>query len=248
MGQTARFERYQEDLAYLHHVGFGDLARQAAPWVLAALRAAGIHEGTVVDLGCGSGLLLSALLDAGYQAVGVDASAAMLDIASSTAPGARLIQTSLYDLPIPPCHAIVAIGEPLNYASGPESEPPIVELLSRAAAALPSGGLLLFDAMIRPRSGVNAYRTWAAGDDWACLAEVVPQPTGRALRRAITTFRFVDGAYRRGAEDHWLHLFQATRLSQQLKHAGFSVRTASAYGKVRLLPGRRLFHCMKARA
>jgi len=61
----ASSQDYQEDLAYIHHVGFSNLARRASPWVLEVLRKADIHEGTVVELGCGSGILLSALSAAG---------------------------------------------------------------------------------------------------------------------------------------------------------------------------------------
>ncbi|MCG8355276.1 MAG: class I SAM-dependent methyltransferase, partial [Kiloniellales bacterium] len=64
---------YQEDLAYIHHVGFGDLVQGATPGLLHKLREAGIDHGLVVDLGCGGGLWLRALLDAGYVALGVDA-------------------------------------------------------------------------------------------------------------------------------------------------------------------------------
>ena len=248
VGSPVGSQHYQEDLAYIHHVGFSDLARRAAPWVLAALRKADIHEGTVVELGCGSGILLAALSAVGYQTVGIDASAAILDIAASTAPGATLVHASAYDAVIPPCRAIIAMGEPFNYVSGPGSEPPTAHLFSQATAALPAGGLLLFDAMIRNRTDFTPFRSWATGSDWACLFDSLPDADGRHLRRAITTFRLVGDTYRRGDEEHWVHLFSRTLLTRQLKKAGFTVRTASAYGRVRLSPGRRLFHCRRASA
>lgn len=239
-------QRYQEDLAYIHHVGFSELARQAAPPILAALRKAGIHDGTVVELGCGTGIILSALSAAGYRAVGVDASAAMLDLASSTAPGATLLHDSLYDVVLPPCRAILAVGEPLNYVANSETVPPISRLLSQAGTALSPGGLLLFDAMIRCRALLKAYRSWQSGPDWACLVDVLPHSGGHALRRAITTFRLADSAYRRGSEEHWVHLFSRSALTRQLVQAGFAVQTASGYGRFRLALGRRLFHCIRA--
>ena len=48
-------------------------------------------RGSVVDLGCGSGVVLRALVDAGFDAIGVDLSKAMLQIAKKTAPGAQLV-------------------------------------------------------------------------------------------------------------------------------------------------------------
>lgn len=239
-------QRYQEDLAYIHHVGFTELARQATPAILATLREAGIHDGTVVELGCGTGVLLSALSAAGYRAVGVDASPAMLELASSTAPSATLLQGSFYDVALPPCRAILAVGEPFNYVTSPETVPPISRLLGHVETVLSPGGLLLFDAMVRGRALSKAYRSWQSGDDWACLVDVLPQSGSHTLRRAITSFRFVDKAYRRAFEEHWLYLFSRTLLIRQLKQAGFTVQTASAYGRVPLAPGRQLFHCIRA--
>jgi len=62
-------------------VGFGLYAREAAPGIVGILREAGVDEGTVVDLGCGSGILLQALGGAGYATVGIDPSPAMLKLA-----------------------------------------------------------------------------------------------------------------------------------------------------------------------
>jgi methylase of polypeptide subunit release factors len=47
---------YGPDLAHVHDAAFGGWVREAGPFVLARLREAGIEEGLVVDLGCGSGI------------------------------------------------------------------------------------------------------------------------------------------------------------------------------------------------
>ena len=52
---------YQQDLAYIHDVGYGDFARNSAPQLLELLAQAGVDEGLVVDLGCGSGIWAAAL-------------------------------------------------------------------------------------------------------------------------------------------------------------------------------------------
>src|SRR5690349_4333196 len=46
---------YGPDQAAIHDERFGDLATQAARLVLDELARAGLHDGTIVDLGCGSG-------------------------------------------------------------------------------------------------------------------------------------------------------------------------------------------------
>src|SRR5690242_7955471 len=128
-------QRYKEDLAYIHHVGFSGLSRGATPWVLETLRKAGIQNGTVVELGCGSGLLLAALAEAGYHAIGVDASAPILEIARSIAPAATLIHASLYEMEMPRCSAVVAVGEGLNYVADFDAPPPpTADLFARIAS------------------------------------------------------------------------------------------------------------------
>jgi 2-polyprenyl-3-methyl-5-hydroxy-6-metoxy-1,4-benzoquinol methylase len=79
---------YNEDLAYIHDVGYGGFAEGAAPGVLRILREAGIGDGLVVDLGCGSGIWARHLTDAGYEVVGVDISPAMIRLARKRAPTA----------------------------------------------------------------------------------------------------------------------------------------------------------------
>ena len=82
-------EAYKDDLAYIHDVGFGDFAKNAAPELLAILRQRGLTDGLVVDLGCGSGLWAEELCQAGYDVLGVDISPAMIEIARRRAPRAR---------------------------------------------------------------------------------------------------------------------------------------------------------------
>src|SRR6186713_1584078 len=106
---------YRDDLSYIHHVGFGGLAGGAAPGLLRLLREAGIQEGLVVDLGCGSGLWARELTEAGYEALGIDSSAAMIELARSVAPLARFVQASLFDAELPRCDAVTALGEPFSY-------------------------------------------------------------------------------------------------------------------------------------
>ena len=88
---------YGEDLAYIHDVGFGGFARDAAPALLALLRAAGVTSGTVLDLGCGSGIWARELLDAGDQVTGIDLSPAMIEIARRRAPEAAFTVGSFLD-------------------------------------------------------------------------------------------------------------------------------------------------------
>ena len=108
---------YQEDLAYIHHAGFGEFARQAGQQVLRMLRDVDDDPGLVVDLGCGSGIWASMLTDAGYDVAGIDISPYMIDLARQEAPLAELHQGSAFDFNIPKCQSVTALGEVLGYAS-----------------------------------------------------------------------------------------------------------------------------------
>jgi ubiquinone/menaquinone biosynthesis C-methylase UbiE len=110
---------YGRDVAHVHDTGHGDYARDAAPDLLRRLHDAGLDGGLVVDLGCGSGIWARALLDAGFEVLGVDLSADLLAIARERAPEARFVQASVLDVDLPPCAAVTAMSEVVNYAADP---------------------------------------------------------------------------------------------------------------------------------
>lgn len=86
---------YRDDLAYIHDVGFGNLARHAAPVLLDGLRQRGVDRGLVIDLGCGSGILAQALVAAGYDILGIDISAAMIALAQQRVPNGQFRRSDL---------------------------------------------------------------------------------------------------------------------------------------------------------
>jgi 2-polyprenyl-3-methyl-5-hydroxy-6-metoxy-1,4-benzoquinol methylase len=63
---------YGSDLAFIHDDGFGQFAAGGAQELLEELSRIGISAGTVLDIGCGSGITARLLTDAGYSVVGVD--------------------------------------------------------------------------------------------------------------------------------------------------------------------------------
>ena len=79
---------YGEDLAYIHDVGHAEFALGAAPGILEILDRNGIHDGLIVDLGCGSGLWARELVDAGYRVLGIDISEAMIELSRKRVPEA----------------------------------------------------------------------------------------------------------------------------------------------------------------
>jgi SAM-dependent methyltransferase len=236
---------YLEDLAYVHDAGFGELARGAAPAILAALRSAGATSGTVVELGCGSGIVLAALASAGYDTVGIDSSPEMLRLAQIKAPRAELRCRSLYDGAIPDCQAVVSTGEPLNYeTAGRSNRERLPALVGRIFDALTEGGLFLFDLILQLPETATQYRTWRAGEDWAVLVDASTVEPDLIARRIIT-FRNVGSGYRRSEETHHVRLFRREEVERLLTDSGFSVRVRDGYGEMKLPAGRLFFEARK---
>ena len=219
---------YARDLAHVHDVGFGEFARDAAPGLLRRLRRAGVRGGLVVDLGCGSGIWARALLDAGYEVLGVDVSPALLAIARRRAPEARFVRGSAYDVELPACAAVTALGEVLNYAPPARGLP---RLLRRVRAALGPGGLLVFDVAGPGRQRAAARRAWHQGDDWVLCLDAAENRKRAELTRRITVFRRSGRSWRRSDEVHVLRLLDPAAVRAELRRAGFDAEMLRGYGR-----------------
>src|SRR4051812_7620284 len=162
---------YNSDLAYIHDVGHGDFARNAAPGLRSLLKRAVPGGGVVVDLGCGSGIWTAELAAAGYQALGIDLSPAMIALARGRAPAADFRVASFVTAELPRCAAVTAIGECFSYLLDPQnSERQLVALFARIHAALEPGGCLIFDVVTPGRvRGRGPQQTYREGEDWAVL-------------------------------------------------------------------------------
>lgn len=234
------YDAYREDLAFIHDLGFGDMAVAAADVLLEALE--GFAGGTVVDLGCGSGILAERVAAAGFDVVGIDLSPAMIDIARRRVPGAEFRCESLLSAELPACIAVVAVGECFNYRFDPRhSREEVVGLFRRIYRALVPGGVLLFDAAEPGRvPGGGPVRTFVDGGDWTVLMTAQEHPGTRVLTRRITSFRCLGDLYRRDDEVHELELHPRDELLEELAEAGFESRVLEAYGGLTLpvgLPG-----------
>jgi SAM-dependent methyltransferase len=233
---------YGADLAHVHHTGFADHARNAAPALLAMLRGAGIRRGTVVDLGCGDGQWLAALGRAGYAAIGVELSPALARAARREAPDAVVHAGSIYDVPLPPCDAVTALGEVLGYLLPDGGRiPSFAAFFRRVARALRPGGLLAFDLIVRHARAPLHSRNYRVGDDWAVMAESIEDPRRGRLVRDITTFRRAGRLYRRTHEIHHVRVPTRDAVVDALEGAGFSVRSGRRFGRYVLAPHRLAF-------
>ena len=232
---------YQDDLAYIQHHGFADFAKAAGPGLFRILEGAGLTRGHVVDLGCGDGTWLRALLRRGFTVTGIDRSGPLLRYARTNAPGAALKKSSVHRIAFPRCDAITALGEVLNYE--PATPASLRRVFQRAYAALRPGGVLVFDMFV---SGPPmSYLTWRAGPSWAILVRV--EERKNQLIRHIITFRKAQGRYRRHQETHRLLVVAPRFVLTELRRIGFVVRTSRGYGRFALADRRLAFIARKKR-
>ncbi len=230
---------YRDDLAYIHDARFGEIARSAAPVLLEALEHAGLEEGLVIDLGCGSGIFSEPIAAAGYDVLGVDVSRPMLSLARRRVPGATFRRGSLHDVELPRAVAVAGIGECFNYfVERPISERGLAKLFRRIHRALVPGGVLLFDmaAPGRVRSFVPAKNHFEA-PDWAILVTAEEDRKRNILTWRITSFRKTGSRYRRSEEVHRQTLFEKNVVMQLLREAGFRARSPAGYGDPRFPRG-----------
>jgi SAM-dependent methyltransferase len=233
---------YQEDLAYVHHVGFTEFAAQAGNEILKIYSGTGLTSGTVADLGCGSGIWAKQLLEAGFEVIGADISLEMLKIARQTAVQANFENTSAFDIELPPCVSVTALGEVLGYGSpGLPEMPKLKQLFHNVAKSLPAGGQFLFDVIVKSSGEPMNYQSWKKGKDWAVLTATEEQHDGDSLIREITVFRHVEGSYRRSEESHLVKIYETEELRELLSEAGFDVTVSSQYGNYQLAPRRIAF-------
>lgn len=227
---------YDTDLAYIHHVGYSDYVRTAAPGLLAILRSNGIEHGLVVDLGCGGGLWARELTSRGYDALGIDISPAMVALARKTALRAQFIRGSFLKTKLPPCVAVTAVGEVLNYTFDRDnSRAELARFFRRVNDALRPGGIFIFDLAGPERELGRVPRRWTAGDDWAILLEV--SRNSNVLTRRMTVFRKIGERYQRSEEVHRLRLYPPRDTLSDLRSAGFTARNIRGFGESRFFRG-----------
>ncbi len=238
----AAISPYRDDLAFIHDAGFGHVAQNAATELLKELarkRKSAQASLRVVDLGCGSGILAEAVSAAGYKVLGFDLSDAMLALAAKRAPQAEFRRQSFLSAEIPPCLAVTAVGEVFNYLFDRRNPGRrLASVFDRVYEALLPGGLFLFDVAEPGRvRGSAPVRGYSEGVGWACLYTAEEDRRRKTLTRTITTFRKVGEAYRRHREVHRLRLYPQNEVLQQLRRAGFHVRTLGGYARFRFPAG-----------
>jgi len=233
---------YQSDLAWVHHSGYSQHVERVAPGIVRLLRDALGADAHVLDAGCGSGLLARRLRAEGFLVHGVDASAAMIDLAREHEPSADFAVIRLpTGLPagaakgLPVSDGVVSTGHVLNYLDTREQ---IAQALGELAQAVRPGGLLAIDLMTEGyRQRPDLAEVYAkVHDDWVIVTRFSrPQPY--RFDRALTVFRLVAGTWRRSDEQHRNVTFEPDEALRVLRQNGIDATVRTSFGSEQLGQG-----------
>lgn len=222
-------DAYRAALTGIHDDAFGFIAEGAGRMLVAGLELNRIERGLVVELACGGGISSQIINDAGYDVFGCDSSESMIELARRRVPRGEFSVSSLYDVEIPPCVAVTAIGEAFNYRfderAGLEA---MREVLERAHVAMQPGGVLLLDVALRVSGLPRMEHMMWEGPGWRVTSEVVEDSANGRLEREIVTHTGV-GLQERDVEHHSLVLYDHEEVFELLRTTGFDPATLAAY-------------------
>lgn len=230
---------FRRDLARVHHLGFAFHAEACAPGILRLLEPVRRRNGLVVEIGCGSGLLTRALVDAGHRVVATDASPAMLELAEQWASGAEEVRRlTLPDDALPPADAIVGVGHALNYL--PDAKV-IDRALTAMARALRPGGVLALDLcdLAWGEARRDAPNLGLVDDEWAIVSRFSTPKPDRFVRDMTTFVLHEDGSWHRDDERHENVLVDTASIPQLLAPLGVDVQVRGSFGGEHLPVGLR---------
>lgn len=190
------------------------------------MRRAGVKKGLVLDLGCGTGAVMYALAERGYELIGCDRSPEMLEQARRRCEG----------LPVPPvliCQDIESLDlygtvrgvysclDTINYLTDPHA---LRRALARVSLFLEPGGLFLFDvkspALFEAQGGTSSvYET----GDFFCTWQY-GAPSRRIAVHQVDIFQKTDTGYIRWTEEHVQRVYPLTELQAVLESAGLYLK------------------------
>ena len=181
---------------------------------------------SVLDLGCGTGLLAGELVARGYRVVGVDASEEMLALASERlGPEVGLSRTTLPDLAVEGVFdAAVCTFDGFNYLT-PED---LRRTMAAVALRLRPAGWLVFDLHTDGMMSFTISNPVVAGESAEndFVIDSVVDPVARTCDTMIEITRPRDGDP--FSEQHRQYFHTDADVRSALQDAGFAVNAVSA--------------------
>lgn len=189
------------------------------------LKAYGISDGPLLDLGCGTGELTRRLAGCGYDMTGVDAAVDMLQKAmeKQTDPPVLYLLQEMQELELDGCvRAVCSTCDCINYILEPGQ---LQETFRRVFACLEPGGVFLFDVNTPYKyEQLLGEQTFAESrEEGSFIWENYYDEESRINEYDLTLFiPEEDGHYRRQVETHLQRNYEIGELVLYLQEAGFA--------------------------
>lgn len=192
----------------------------------------GLEPRTVLDVACGTGGSTLPFATRGYRVAGVDASAAMLDIARAKAEahglGVEFARQDMRDLRPeelstgPEFDLVICLYDSINYVTDPRE---MVAVLRGVRRALRPGGLFIFDSNAARRLSQMTEATLVMeGPGWVFIERNEYDPTTLMWEIRVTGFvRTQRGLWRRFTETHRERSYTEREMRRLLERAGLVV-------------------------
>lgn len=187
----------------------------------------GIGARSILDLGCGTGILTVSLFRPGRTIVGVDPSASMLDRARARAGAGRVtwLLGDCRDAPSGPFDYVVMSGNVAQHIADADWRRTLADVRAR----LRDGGVLAFESR---NPDARAWESWSSAKprtrptahgpltEWMDVTEVAPGVV------ELTAHNVFEDTGERIVERQALHFRDRITLTRQLEEAGFDVETS----------------------
>ena len=177
----------------------------------------------IADIACGTGTMTQLLVKQGFDVVGVDASAEMLNEARAKTK-ALFVRQDMRKLSLPrPCDMAVCVNDGVNYLRPEELAP----FFQRVSANLKKGAPFVFDVS-------SPYKlTSVVGDKvfyWDDENETLlwsNRPQKESVTMELTLFVRDGETYRRFDERHVQYIHTDSAICAALRNSGFELRSKS---------------------
>ena len=201
-------------------------------YLIGLLKEYGIEDGLVADLGCGTGKITRLLSDAGYDMIGVDNAAEMLEIAREIQEDEErddiwyLLQ-DMRELELSgEVNAMVSICDSMNYILEEED---LKEVFLRVKEYLQTGGIFIFDmnTLHKYRDMIGETTIAENREEGSFIWDNYFYEDEMVNEYELTLFiREENGLFRKYEETHYQRAYELDTVKRLIEEAGLKFVTA----------------------